>query len=122
MVLPLAVHAKSSTAFLVSGGHDLSDNSYERREEPDSRARLGTPAVAMETLRAATAAAGLPRTPEKGEERVSWFWRVFGGTLLSLAGLVVMTLYQQFTNGLHDLRTDLNHLNEARGDLIKKDE
>ena len=75
-------------------------------------------AAASETLRngAAGGAAG------KGEERISLFWRVFGGTLLSIAALVVVTLYQQFSNNLVELRNDMIHLNEARADLVKKDD
>ncbi len=99
----------------------MSGNGYERRDDSSSRSRPGAPVVELETLRNATASAILPE-PSKGEERISWFWRIFGGTLLSLAGLTVVTLSQQVTNNLHDLRSDLNRLNEARGDLVKKDE
>jgi uncharacterized protein (DUF3084 family) len=75
-------------------------------------------AAASETLRigAAAGAAG------KGEERISLFWRVFGGTLLSIAALVVVTVYQQFSNSLFELRNDMIHLNESRADLLRKDE
>ena len=60
--------------------------------------------------------------PAKGEERLPWFWRVFGGTLLSIAALVLVTLYTQFTGSLNDLRHDIERLNEAQADLVKKDE
>src|SRR5207253_3114471 len=54
--------------------------------------------------------------------RISVFWRVFGGTLLSIGALICITLYQQFANSINDLRRELNHQNETRADLIKKDE
>jgi hypothetical protein len=82
------------------------------------RGRANTAALA-ETLRngsAAAAAAG------KGEDRISLFWRIFGGTLLSIAALVVVTVYQQFSNSLFEIRNDMTRLNESRADLIKKDE
>jgi hypothetical protein len=77
-------------------------------------------AALSETLRiGAAAGAG---AAGKGEERISLFWRVFGGTLLSIGALVVVTVYQQFSNSLVELRNDMIHLNEARADLIKKDD
>jgi chromosome segregation ATPase len=58
----------------------------------------------------------------KGEERISLFWRVFGGTLLSIAALVCITVYQQLTSTLGELRTNMNHLTESRAELVKNDE
>jgi hypothetical protein len=52
---------------------------------------------------------------ERGEERVSLFWRIFGGTILSIVALAVVTLYQQLAGGLTDVRHEL----ESRA---KKDE
>jgi hypothetical protein len=79
-----------------------------------------TLAALSETLRNGAAAGGA--TPTKVEERISLFWRVFGGTLLSIGALVVVTVYQQFSNSLFELRNDMIHLNEARADLVKKDD
>jgi hypothetical protein len=81
-----------------------------------ARARNNTAALS-ETLRSGAAAA-----QAKGEERISLFWRVFGGTLLSIAALVVVTVYQQFSNSLLDLRNSITHLNESRAELLQKDE
>jgi hypothetical protein len=96
----------------------VSANRADCRDQQSSavRSRSNTVAVA-ETLRQGAAAG-----PGKGEERVSLFWRLFGGTLLSIGALVVITLYQQFSNSLAELRTDMIHLNESRGDLMHKDE
>jgi hypothetical protein len=79
-----------------------------------------TLAALSETLRHGAASGSTAMA--KGEERISLFWRVFGGTLLSIAALVVVTVYQQFSNSLFELRNDMIHLNEARADLIKKDD
>ena len=101
----------------------MSENRPDCREDPSSasgitiRGRTST-AVLAETLRnsAAAGAAG------KGEERISLFWRIFGGTLLSIAALVGVTVYQQFSNSLLELRNDMIRLSESRADLLKKDE
>lgn len=61
-------------------------------------------------------------TSKSGEERISIFWRVFGGTILSIAALVVITAYQSISNSIQDLRNQLSHANEARAELVKKDE
>jgi hypothetical protein len=61
------------------------------------------------------------------------FWRIFGGTLLGIAAMVAVTVYQGFSNSLNDVRNDLGHLNsdlrkdlgrlsETQGDLVKKEE
>jgi hypothetical protein len=55
----------------------------------------------------------------KPEDRVSMFWRVFGGTLLSITALVGITLYQQFSNSISELRTSLSRLTESRADFVK---
>ncbi len=79
---------------------------------------------AAETLRsvAAVCANEKGRIEPRGEEKISVFWRVFGGTLLSIGALIVMTVYQQFSTNLNDLRAAINHLSEVQVDLIKKDD
>jgi chromosome segregation ATPase len=61
------------------------------------------------------------------------FWRVFGGTVLSIAALACVTAYQQLTGNINEVRGDLGHLStdlrkdmgrlgEAQADLVRKDE
>jgi methyl-accepting chemotaxis protein len=54
----------------------------------------------------------------KGEEKISLFWRLFGGTLLSIAALVCITIYQQFNSAMGEMRTNINRLTESRADLV----
>jgi len=98
-------------------------NEEEQRGQPSGPGRLqsGT-LVAAETLRNADSQGLLAAKAPKGEERIGVFWRVFGGTLLSIVALVCITVYQQFTSVLNELRSDVNKLNESRGDLVKKEE
>jgi hypothetical protein len=81
-------------------------------------------ALAVETLRSASSASSPPAAepPAKSEENVSWFWKIFGGTILSIVALVIMTAYNQMTSSLAELRRDLSQVQEARGDFIKKEE
>lgn len=76
--------------------------------------------LVAENFRGASAASG--SRPERGEERISTFWRVFGGTLLSIGALVCITIIQQFSNSLGELRTAVAHLTESRGDLVKSED
>jgi hypothetical protein len=104
----------------------------ENRPEQRPPVVLSTPAVA-EALRAVAAPAGADAPPPaKGEDRVPVLWRVFGGTVLSVLGLVALTVYQQFSGALADLRgelghlgkevrADLGHLSEAQGEAVKQD-
>ena len=78
-------------------------------------------AVAAEALRIAAPPVAYP-APPKGEERISLFWRVFGGTILSIAALVGITVYQSFAGNLSDLRAGINHVNELQANLATKDD
>lgn len=60
--------------------------------------------------------------PAKHEEKISVFWRVFGGTILSIAALVAIQAYQAQASNIHELRSDQNRLREMASDFVKKDE
>jgi hypothetical protein len=77
-------------------------------------------AAAAETARAA-AEAGKADEP-KGDEKVSLFWRVFGGTILSMITLGAITMYNNVASNIAELRGELNREREARAELVKKDE
>jgi hypothetical protein len=64
--------------------------------------------------------AGLP-APRK-EKRFSWWWGLSGGTILSAVGFVALALFEQYNDGLTELRNDLKHFNETSADLVKKEE
>jgi DNA repair exonuclease SbcCD ATPase subunit len=90
-------------------------------EETTNRGEL----LAVETARssAESSSGEKPVEPKKkDEEHISLFWRVFGGTILSIVALVVITLYNNITTSIGDLRTELSHEREARADLVKKDD
>ncbi len=68
----------------------------------------------------------------KDEHQIPVFWRVLGGTVLSITSLIVMTAYQSLSGGIADLRTDLVHLDtemrkefgrmgESQGELVPKE-
>jgi DNA repair exonuclease SbcCD ATPase subunit len=61
------------------------------------------------------------RSKTKEPER-SQLWRIFGGTLLSIAALVTITLTQQFAGILTEVRQDINRMHEAVGELVRKEE
>jgi hypothetical protein len=56
------------------------------------------------------------------EDRVSLFWRVFGGTILSIVALVAITLYNHLANSVNELRAELNRVNEVKAEMVKKEE
>jgi septal ring factor EnvC (AmiA/AmiB activator) len=92
-------------------------------DERDALVCLPTAAIVpAETLRSTAGFVPSIAQPQRPEEKLPLFWRVFGGTMLSIAALVCITVYQQFNTGLYDLRKEINAQHEARADLIKKDE
>jgi hypothetical protein len=77
-----------------------------RNEQSDSRCAPAAPLLAAEVLRNATEP-GVTKALGKGEEGISPLWRIFGGTVLSIMALVGVTLYQQLTNGLSEVRREV---------------
>lgn len=84
--------------------------------------------IETESLRAADAAGRatdeLPSAkPKKHEEEsISLFWRLFGGTILSITALGAITLYNNLSGSISELRADLARMNEAKGEFAKKDD
>jgi hypothetical protein len=65
---------------------------------------------------------GIKPLPAHSDERLSLFWRVFGGTILMIAALVVITLYNNQASSITELRAEVSRLNEARAEMVKKEE
>ena len=93
---------------------------HDQDESADQGGQTGT-MVAAETLRSA-AASGPKPAKVNDEEKMSLFWRVFGGTILSITALVIITLYNNITSTLTDLRADIAREREARGGFAKKED
>ncbi len=56
------------------------------------------------------------------EEKIPLFWRIFGATILSTVVLIAVTIFNNFTSTVTDLRNEISRINENRGDLVKKDD
>ncbi len=56
------------------------------------------------------------------EEKISLFWRIFGGTILSMVALGVFTLYNSISGNISDIRRELSQEREARAGLVPKKE
>jgi chromosome segregation ATPase len=92
------------------------------QENEETPGGSGTLAM-FETARSAANQPGRATTDEKkDEEKMSLFWRVFGGTILSIAALVVITLFNNTTSTINDLRNDIAREREARAALVKKED
>lgn len=90
-----------------------------RDEVPAYLGRDATVTFVSEALRASQSA---PSAPTKSEEKFSFFWRVFGGSLVSVFALVIIQAYQSLSGNIHELRSDQNRMRETAADFIKKDD
>lgn len=87
-------------------------------------------ALVAQTFRAAADVAQSPSDskPEKktDDEKMSLFWRVFGGTILSICALVAVTLFNNLNSTIGELRAEINKANEARAlavaEMVRKEE
>lgn len=89
-----------------------------------ARQQAGT-VLAAETLRNSAAqaepAAPAPQAP-RAEDKMSAFWRICGGTVLSIVALIIITAFQQLSSSLNDMRSKIEQLKESSADAVKKDE
>lgn len=92
------------------------------REDHKQDALIRLPAAALVAAEALRGPQAVEASAPRSEERMPLFWRVFGGTTLSILALVGITIYQQFNNGILDLRRELIAEREFRADVVKKDE
>jgi chromosome segregation ATPase len=90
-------------------------------EHEESSAAASGRLVVAETLRS-TANPPVAVVKKNKEEHISLFWRVFGGTIISISSLIVITLYNNISSSISDIRNDLNKERDARADLVKKDD
>jgi hypothetical protein len=98
----------------------------KRSDSNEKTIRTSDTTMEMETVRSGSK---LTRTGEhlqtnrgQDDERMSLFWRVFGGTILSVAALVAITLYNNVTSSISELRAEISRLNEAKVEAAKKDD
>ena len=91
--------------------------------ESENRGDGGATAAAVETVRSITSLPLVePKAEKKDDEKISLFWRVFGGTILSIVALVSITLFNNLQSSITDLRAELSREREARAALVKKDD
>jgi len=93
----------------------------KRAEGNDESVDQSQEMAALETARSAGESSGKSE-PKTGEEHISVFWRVFGGTILSIVALVAITLYNTMSTNISELRNEVSREREARAELVKKDE
>ncbi len=93
----------------------------QKREDHDDENDRNGELAALETARSATESSGMA-PPKNPEEHISIFWRVFGGTILSIVALVSITLYNNMSSSVAELRAEISREREARAELVKKDE
>ncbi len=95
----------------------------QKRADQEEGLDRTTEIAVYETGRSSAESSGeKPAEPKKDEEHVSMFWRLFGGTILSIVALVSITLFNNMSTSITELRTEISREREARAELVKKDE
>jgi hypothetical protein len=108
----------------------MKPNRQEERELPQG---AESPVLMAETLRNAANPSSSDAPRPATEERGGVFWRVLGGTVLSIAAMITVTLYQQITSSINDVRSSVSALNtdlrkdlgqviQTQGDMVRKEE
>jgi hypothetical protein len=132
------------TARFRDGDQGESIMSQKRVEEGipnESSRKLEDAGVQLAAMRNLLESATPQEKPADNDEaKLSLFWRVFGGTIISIVALVAVTLYNNMSSSISELRSELTRANEARmtavselraemsranegkSDLVRKDE
>jgi hypothetical protein len=92
----------------------------DRNDEPqgyNNPEQIPFTATAMQTAQ--------PKTDTKASDEnggISVFWRVFGGTIVSIVALVAVTIYNSLNTQVSELRNEIRSLTQADGEHVRKDE
>ena len=77
--------------------------------------------LADEAMRSAATPsnAALTRLAAPTGEKIPLFWQIFGGTIVSVVALMIITAFSQLNSNATDLRRDVNQL---QAEQVRKDE
>lgn len=103
------------------GGRAVTPKRSENGDGLEFTGRTDSTPSITQVLRAvdeASKAGRLAAPDKKDDERISLFWRVFGGTILSIGALVVITLFNNVVSTISELRAEVSKANEARNTAV----
>ncbi len=89
---------------------------FPKRDNNNERT---TELAAYETARTGAAP---KEEPKSDDHKISVFWRVFGGTIVSIVALITINLFNNISSTISELRAEVSREREARAELVKKDE
>ncbi|QDU22040.1 hypothetical protein [Urbifossiella limnaea] len=89
-----------------------------KRFQDDEQTTDDTP-VLVESVRSG---ATPPAAGSGDEHKISVFWRVFGGTILSIVALVSITLFNSIQSSISELRAEVARTREALGAAVKRED
>ncbi|MFO0799005.1 MAG: hypothetical protein U0804_16175 [Gemmataceae bacterium] len=90
-----------------------------KRFQDDEQTTDDTP-VLVESVRSG---ATPPAAAGNGDDhKISVFWRVFGGTILSIVALVSITLFNSIQSSISELRAEAARTREALGAAVKRED
>ncbi len=89
-----------------------------KRFQDDEQTTDDTP-VLVETARSAVSKSS---AGGGDDHKISVFWRVFGGTILSIVALVSITLFNSIQSSISELRADAARAREALATAVKRED
>ena len=100
---------------MVTENREFEDDQDIQRDQ--SRATV----LADEAMRSAAtpSATALSGASASTGEKIPLFWQIFGGTIVSVVALMIITVFSQLNSNATDLRRDVNQL---QAEQVRKDE
>lgn len=56
------------------------------------------------------------------KEAGNWFWKIFGGAVVSVMAIMLLTMGQYLNLSINDLRSDVFKMNREMGENLKQSE
>jgi cell division protein FtsB len=86
-----------------------------------ARKQAGT-VLAAESLRNSAAPGEAAAPAPRADDRISAFWRIFGGTVLSIVTLIILTAFQQLSASLSNMNSKIEQLKDNSTKFVEKEE
>lgn len=114
------IASQGQRAYGATGESSVQGGKMDIKKDRQSEDRLGTSDIGVAF--AAVHAADAAKKEKSDDEKMSLFWRVFGGTIFSIIALVGVTIYNNLASNISELRAEIARINEARAELVKRDD
>jgi hypothetical protein len=102
------------------GDGNMSQKRLEETSSVEVPRRMEDAGLQLAAMRNLLESNAPDKTTPKEDERISLFWRLFGGTIFSIVALITVTLFNNMSSSISELRGEVLRSNEARMNAVNE--